>query len=369
MTKLNDSQLLSIVNFYGIEGNFKSAAPFGNGNINSTFLLTYDVNGAERKYVLQKINKYVFHHPDELMANTVAVTDYLRKKVIEHGGDGEREVLKVVPAANGAVFYIDDEGEYWRITRFIEDAVSYDMVRSLDDFYQTGLAFGSFQSELSDFPADTLYYTIPGFHDTRARFERFKTVVKENKAGRADSCKAEIDFILDREALARYSMDSYDRGEIPLRVTHNDTKLNNLMIDNKTGKAICVLDLDTVMPGFVMMDFGDAIRTGACTAMEDEPDVSKVRCDLELYEAFAKGFIEGCRDKLTPHEIDTLPMGALGITYEQAMRFLTDYLEGDVYYRTEYPEHNLVRTRTQVKMVQELEAKKDEIDRIIAKYK
>ncbi len=357
-----------ITDYYGFEGELTSFCPFGNGVINDTFLLIYKMGDKESRYVLQKINKYVFHHPDELMENAVAVTAHLRKRVAEAGGDPEREVLRFIPARNGMYYYLDDEGEYWRISAFIENTVSRDVATSPEDMYTTGLAFGHFQSLLSDYPAKTLYDTIPGFHDTRSRFERFKAVVAKDAAGRAQTCKEEIEFILEREKVARYSMDSYDRGEIPLRVTHNDTKLNNLLIDKYTGKALCVIDLDTVMPGFSMNDFGDAIRSGACTAAEDEPDLSKVHCDLDFYEAFTKGFIEGCAGKLTPHEIEILPMGALGITYEQAIRFLTDYLEGDVYYKTAYDLHNLVRTRTQIRMVMEIEEKWGEICGMIRRY-
>lgn len=362
---MTEEKLKKILDYYGIEGTLNSSGAFGNGHINDTILLEI----GDKKYVLQKINKYVFHHPDELMQNMDGITNHLRGKVLAAGGDPDREVLSIVKAKNGSLFWIDENDDYWRITRFISGATSHDIVEKPEDFYITGLAFGQFQSMLSDYPADTLYYTIPGFHDTRARYDRFIKTVEEDKAGRAAQCADEIKFILDRKELAYYSMDSYDKGEIPIRVTHNDTKLNNLLIDDKTGKAICVLDLDTVMPGFVMNDFGDAIRTGACTAMEDEPDVNKVHCDLGLYEAFARGFIEGCDGKLTEHEIDTLPMGALGITYEQALRFLADYLEGDVYYKTAYPEHNLVRTHTQIRMVEEMENKWDQIQEIIKNNK
>ena len=357
-----------ITDYYGFEGELKSFFPFGNGHINDTFLLVYRQGEKENRVVLQKINKYVFHHPDELMENGVAVTAHLRKKVAEAGGDPEREVLRFIQAKNGMYYYLDDEEEYWRISAYIDHTVSHDVAASPEDMYTTGLAFGHFQSQLFDYPAKTLYDTIPGFHDTRSRFARFQKVVADDVAGRAASCRDEIAFILERETLARYSMDSYDRGEIPLCVTHNDTKLNNLLIDEASGKALCVIDLDTVMPGFSMNDFGDAIRSGACTAAEDEPDLSLVHCDLAFYEAFTRGFIEGCAGRLTPHEIETLPMGALGITYEQAIRFLTDYLEGDVYYKTAYDLHNLVRTRTQIKMVQEMEEKWDEICVMIRRY-
>ena len=361
-----EENIKNIAEFYGVTNELIDWKPFGNGHINDTILLNC---GPDKQYVLQKINKYVFHHPDELMANMVGVTAHLKKKVVEAGGDPDREVLTVVPAVNGDVFYIDDKEDYWRITKLITGARSYDIVEKPEDFYITGKAFGHFQNQLSDYPADTLYETIPGFHDTRARYNNFIKSVEADVAGRCKDVQNEIKFILDRKELAYYSMDSFDKGELPLRVTHNDTKINNLMIDNVTHEAICVLDLDTVMPGFAMMDFGDAIRTGACTGLEDEKNLDLVHCDLNLYEQYAKGFIEGVDGKLTAHEVETFPMGALGITYEQALRFLADYLEGDVYYKTAYPEHNLVRTHTQIRMVEEMEAKWDQIQEIIKRNK
>jgi len=366
---LSEDRLNKISAAYGIAGELVGAEDFGNGHINDTILLRYSIGGTEKKLVLQKINKYVFHRPDELMQNTIAITEHIRRKVIAVGGDPEREVVNVVYTANGDAFFIDEDGEYWRITRYIDNTVSIETVSTAEQFYETGRAFGNFQSQLSDFPAETLYYTIPEFHDTRARFGYFKKVLAEDAMNRAATCADEIAFFLGREDLAVYLMDGYDRGEFPLRVTHNDTKLNNLMIDTDTGKAVCVIDLDTVMPGFAMTDFGDAIRCGTCTAREDERDVSKVRCDLELYDAFTHGFIDGCAGKLTPHEIEILPKGAVCIAYELAMRFLTDYLLGDLYFKTDYPEHNLVRARTQIQMVHELEANADAINAIIGKYK
>lgn len=363
--KMPERDYQKLISRFDIEGELIKAAPFGNGHINDTILLTYETGSGEEKYVLQKINKFVFKHPDELMSNMRGVTEFLKRKIAAEGGDPDRGTLTIIPALSGLDYVIDDDGEYWRVTAFVKDTVSYDMCEKPEDFYLTGKAFGHFQNQLSDYPANLLYDTIPGFHDTRARFLNFLKVVEEDKAGRAAGCREEIEFILNRKDLAFFSMESYEKGDIPLRVTHNDTKINNLLFDVKERKPICVIDLDTVMPGFVMNDFGDAIRTGAATAMEDEPDTGKVHCDLALYGQFAKGFIEGCGDKLTKKELETLPMGALGITYEQAMRFLTDYLEGDVYYKTAYPEHNLVRTHTQMKLVQEMEENKDRISAII----
>ena len=364
-----DEKLAKVISGFNSFGELLEAKPFGNGHINDTILLRYDgsENGPE-KVILQKINKNVFHKPDEVMKNTVGITSFLRDKIIAAGGDPERETINVIPARDGKPYVIDDNGDYWREVKFISDATSYDAVEKIEDFYASAVAFGNFQRQLSDYPADELFETIPGFHDTRARFQRFKQVVADDVAGRAAGVQEEIAFILDREDLANFSMESLDAGKLPLRVTHNDTKLNNIMIDNATGKAICVIDLDTTMPGLVMNDFGDAIRFGASTAAEDEKDLSKVTCDLDYYDIYTKGFLEGCGDSLTPYEKETLPLGAKGITYEQAIRFLTDYLEGDTYYKTDYPEHNLVRARTQIKLVQDMEDKWDAIQAINKKY-
>jgi len=369
MSYTPDDNTKKILDYYGLPGELIDMHAFGNGHINDTICVEYDLEGKRKRYVLQKINKYIFPDAKALMDNTLNVTEHIRKKVVAEGGDPKREVLNVVPAANGDWYYEDESGDCWRITRFIEGASSHDMATGTEDFYITGKAFGHFQSQLSDYPAATLHEVIPGFHNTRKRYEGFERTVKDNKAGRADTCRDEIQFILERKALACYAMDSLDKGELPLRVTHNDTKINNLMIDDETGIPICVIDLDTVMPGLAMFDFGDGIRTGANTGAEDEPDLSKVSCDLGLYEAFAKGFIEGCDGKLTDHEIETLPMGALGITYEQALRFLADYIDGDIYYKTAYPEHNLVRARTQIKLVQDMENKWAQIQSIILSCK
>ena len=364
-----DEQSAKIIAGFPSFGELKSVKAFGNGHINDTLLLTYE--GAEpgfEKVILQKINRFVFHRPDEVMQNTVGVTTFLRKKIIAAGGDPDRETINVISALDGLPYIIDKNGDYWREMKFIANATSYDAVEKIEDFYASAVAFGNFQRLLSDYPTEVLFETIPGFHDTRARFARFRQVVAEDPAGRVGNAREEIRFILDREALASFSMDCLDAGKLPLRVTHNDTKLNNIMIDNATGRAICVIDLDTVMPGLIMNDFGDAIRFGASTAAEDETDLSKVSCDLDYYDIYTRGFLEGCGESLTAYEKETLPMGAKGITFEQAIRFLCDYLEGDPYYKTAYPDHNLVRARTQIKLVEDMEAKWDAILAINKKY-
>lgn len=351
------------------EGTYKEDKPWGNGHINDTYLVTFSLDGTtDKRYILQQMNKSIFKKPVELMENITAVTAFLRKKIEENGGDAERETLNVIPAKDGKPYFVDCHGEYWRAYVFIENATSYDLVEKPEDFYKSALSFGKFQRLLADYPAATLHETIPGFHDTEARLEAFKKAVEEDVCGRADSVREEIQFVLDREDVASCFSELLKNGEIGLRVTHNDTKLNNILMDNETGKGICVIDLDTVMPGLAMNDFGDSIRFGASTALEDEKDLDKVWCDMNLFELYTKGFVEGCGGKLTKREIELLPMGAKVMTYECGMRFLMDYLQGDVYFKIHRPEHNLDRCRTQFKLVADMEKKWETMAEIVKKY-
>ena len=355
---------------FQFEGTLVSTEPYGNGHINDTFLLKVtDEDGKVHKRILQRMNKSVFKQPVELMENIMNVTSYLQNIIAQNGGDPKRETLNVIPALDGKPYYCDADGEYWRAYRFIEDAICYEKVECPDDFYQSGFSFGNFQRLLAEYPAETLHETIVGFHDTRARFQVFKKAVEDDVCGRASSVRSEIEFVLNHEQLATVFAELQDKGELPIRVTHNDTKLNNIMIDKDTKKGICVIDLDTVMPGLAMNDFGDSIRFGASTAAEDEQDLSKVSCSMELYEAFAKGFIEGCGGRLTEKEIDLMPMGAKVMTFECGMRFLTDYLQGDVYFKTHREGQNLDRCRTQFKLVEDMEQKWDTMCAIVQKYK
>ena len=343
--------------------------PYGSGHINDTFLLTFDISGMGTiRVILQRMNDSIFKEPEKLMENVLGVTSYLRKIIIENGGDPERETLNVIRTVSNRPYFVDSEGGYWRSYKFIEGATCYDQVESPEDFYQSAVSFGNFQRLLAEYPAETLHETIEGFHDTKARFETFKKAVEADACGRAASVQKEIQFVLDHEDVANVFGDMLAKGEIPLRVTHNDTKLNNIMIDDKTRKGICVIDLDTVMPGLAMNDFGDSIRFGASTAAEDEQDLSKVSCDMDLFDIYAKGFIEGCGGKLTDKEIELLPMGAKVMTFECGMRFLTDYLEGDHYFKIHREGHNLDRCRTQFKLVEDMEAKWDTMQEIIKKY-
>lgn len=369
MGQITREQRDEVIAHFKFEGMLVGEELYGSGHINDTFLLTFEIaEMGQIKVILQRMNKEVFASPVELMENILGVTSYLRERIIENGGDPERETLNVIPAVDGKPYYLDSKGDYWRSYIFVTDATSYDQVEKPEHFYQSAVAFGNFQRLLADYPAETLHETIVGFHNTKARFANFKKVVEADVMGRAASVQKEIQFVLDREDVANYFCDLLEKKEIPLRVTHNDTKLNNIMIDNKTGKGVCVIDLDTVMPGLAMNDFGDSIRFGASTAVEDEQDLSKVTCSIELFDLYTKGFIEGCAGKLTKKEIELMPMGAKTMTYECGMRFLTDYLQGDTYFKIHREGQNLDRCRTQFKLVEDMENKWYTMQDIVNKY-
>ncbi len=341
------------------------------GHINNSFFVTTtDEKGEKRVYTIQRINKSVFKRPDLVMENIVNVTEFLRKKIEAEGGNPDRETLRMLRTkTDGKPYYIDSEGEYWRMYPYIGDAITYNIIESPEQFKTAGYAFGKFQRQLSDFPASTLYETIPNFHNTVSRYADFLRAVEEDKAGRAASVKEEIKFITDRAEKYSFITDRIADGRIPLRVTHNDTKLNNVLIDTNTKKAICVVDLDTIMPGSSLYDFGDSIRFGASSALEDEPDVSKVYLRLDLFEAYLEGFIDGVgAGALTEEEIRDLPMGAYMMTIETGMRFLADHLNGDTYFAIHRENHNLDRARTQLKLVYDMEQKMDKLNEIIEKH-
>lgn len=363
------SELLRITEKFEIKGEPEHIDPHGNGHINDTYLLTCRISPEENsRYILQRMNHEVFKDPRGLMENITGVTTFLQKKISENGGDPEREALCVIPLKDGGSYSEEEDGTFWRMYRFVEGADSYDVVERPEDFYESAVAFGNFQKLLAEYPAKSLHETIPNFHNTVDRLDKFKKAVAADTIERAAGVKDEIQFVLDREDDCRVLCDMLASGEIPLRVTHNDTKLNNIMLDHKTGKGICVIDLDTVMPGSALYDYGDSIRFGANTGAEDEKDLSKISCDLELFALYTKGFIEGCGGSLTQKEIRMLPMGAKLMTLECGMRFLTDYLEGDHYFKIHRPEHNLDRCRTQFCMVKDMENKWGQMQEIVEKY-
>lgn len=339
-----------------------AVSPYGNGHINDTYIAESDV-----RYILQRINTDIFKNPDTLMENIQNVTEHLRKKIRQNGGDENRETLTVIPTINGDRYLKTDSGCY-RVYRFIENTVSYDNVENASQLYHAAKAFGKFQNMLADFPADKLYETIPDFHDTGKRFEALKQAIKEDAAGRAKTVAKEIEFALSHENEVNIVTDAIKSGEVPLRVTHNDTKLNNVLLDKDTGEGVCVIDLDTVMPGSMLYDYGDALRFGASSGTEDERDLSKIWFDLDLFEAFTRGYLEEVASVMTKKEIELLPFSAKLMTYECGIRFLTDYLNGDTYFKIHREHHNLDRARTQFKLVSDMESKTDSMKKIVEKY-
>ena len=363
MSKFAKNPDMAITKFK-FEGETNNYRPFGKGHINATFLVERKLpeNGM-RRYILQVINKNAFKEPEKVIDNIQRVTTFLSEKASD-----ERSVMSIIPTVTGDYYYRDEDGDFWRAYTFVENSLCIENPDNANDFKQCALAFGRFQQSLNDFPADELYETIADFHNTPKRYENFLKAVEEDVCSRAADVKEEIEFVKARKDFYSVLFDAYNAGKLPLRVTHNDTKCNNALLDSTTHEALCVIDLDTIMPGFSVNDFGDAIRFGANTAAEDEKDLSKVKLDMALYDAYADGYIEGCGNLMSADEIMLLPEGSKMMTIECGMRFLTDYLSGDTYFRTEYPEHNLDRCRTQFKLVEEMEKHWDEMKTIVKKY-
>lgn len=362
------SDLIEVISGFDFIGEFVSVEPLDCGNINDTYIVTYKSNEGINKYIMQKINHYVFKEPNNLMKNIIAVTEHIRKKVMEQGGDPTRETINFVSVKEGGFIHRCACGEYWRAYIYIDDVKTYQLVEEPVHFLNAGRAFGKFQRFLRDFPAEDLYETIPDFHNTPKRYQAFLKAVEEDAAGRVKDLAEEIAFIEQRAKYLSMVVDLIEKGDIPLRVTHNDTKFNNVLIDNRTGEGICVIDLDTVMPGSSLYDYGDSIRSGANIAGEEELDLSKVAMDLTLFEEFTRGFLEHTSDFLTPCEIEYLPFSAILITIELGMRFITDYINGDVYFKTSRPGQNLHRARVQFRLASDMEAKYESMKAIVDRY-
>ena len=352
---------------FGLKGKLTEAGPYGFGHINSTSCLAVENEGKRTRYILQRINTSIFTDVDGLMNNIHLVTEHIRKK---NAGspDEDRCTLTVIPTAEGKLYYDDGEGNIYRLYLFVEDTVALQAVEAPEQLCTLGAAFGNFQNQLADFDASKLVESIKNFHNTADRYRLFEEAVEKNIAGRADSVKEEIEFVRARKADTSVLVDLLNEGKLPLRVTHNDTKLNNILFDEKDLRAVCVIDLDTVMPGLVHYDFGDSIRFGASTGAEDEKDLSKIEMSLELFENYVKGFLSTCGSKLNDEEIKQLPFSAKLLTLECGIRFLTDYLNGDTYFKIHRPEHNLDRCRTQFKLVSDMESKMDKMAEIVSKY-
>ncbi len=360
----------AIANQFCFTGSLETAAPYGLGHINDTFQLLFrQPDGPERRYILQRINQFVFKNPEALMENIERVTRHLRKKILSAGGDPLRETLNLVPARDQRTFYRDAQGEYWRAFLFIEGARTYESAENPEHIYQVARAFGNFQHMLADFPAAQLHETIPSFHDTPRRFLAFQEAVAKDSYGRVAAVRDEIRFLEQRKTDTHVLVDGIARGNLPIRVTHNDTKFNNVMIDDRTGLAVCILDLDTVMPGLALFDFGDAVRSGAALAAEDEPDSTKAGISLKIFDHLVHGYLDAARHFLTPAELDFLAFSARLITLEQAIRFLTDYLNGDIYYKVHRSGHNLDRARTQIAMLRDMEDRFAQMQTLVEKYR
>lgn len=344
------------------------AVRYGQGHINDTFCVVCQPREGDCiRFILQGLSKVAFPHPEELMENFEAITNYLREKIRTSGGDPERETLSLVRTRDGRSFYTDSTGKAWRLMPIVKNTDCFQSATP-ELFEASGRAFGRFQYLLRDYPAETLHETIARFHDTENRYERFLEALEADKLGRARDVQPEIQFVLDRKADCSVALQAQREGRLPLRVTHNDTKLNNVLIDRDTGEGICVIDLDTTMPGLSINDFGDSIRFGANHCREDEKDLTRVSFDMGLYEVFTRGFLEGTQGSLTQEELKYLPWGARLMTQECGIRFLTDYLEGDHYFHIQYPEQNLDRTRTQFKLVRDMEEQFDAMGAVVRKY-
>ena len=349
-------ELQPILAAFRLDSKVVSCERYGCGHINVTYLV---VTESGRRYILQKVNNHIFKDVDGLMENIIAVTAHLRQQISD-----PRRVLTLVPTVDDALYLHHENGSYWRVYDFVEGSICLQAPESSDDFYQSAVAFGDFQQQLKDFPAHTLHEVIVNFHNTADRYRIFREVLAKDPMGRAASVKEEIEFALAREAEAATLVNLLAEGKLPLRVTHNDTKLNNVMLDDTTRKPLCVIDLDTVMPGLAAYDFGDSIRFGAATAAEDEKDLSKMEMSLELFRTYTEGFLSACPG-LTDLERETLPMGAKLMTLECGVRFLTDYLDGDHYFAVHREGQNLDRCRTQFKLVADMESKWSKMAEIV----
>lgn len=355
---------------YDFGGQLVGAVRYGSGHINDTFVVhTQPGEDPCRRFILQRISSAAFKHPDEVMANIVGVTSFLGEKIKEAGGNPARETMSVWATKSGENFYTDSEGGAWRVYPFVEDTICLQKAETPELFAASARAFGKFQRMLKDYPADTLYETIPKFHDTEDRLAKLKAAVAADVMGRVKEVGPELKFVQEREADCSVALSALRDGRLPLRVTHNDTKLNNILIDRESGEGICVIDLDTVMPGLAINDFGDSIRFGANHSAEDERDLTKVNFNLELFDVYAAGFLEGAGGALTETELDYLPWGAKLMTLECGIRFLTDYLEGDHYFRIHREGQNLDRCRTQFKLVSDMEAAWDDMKAVVDKYR
>ena len=357
-----------ILSNFAINGEFISCEPYGSGLINRTYVAVYNEGGKRVRYIVQRINTNLFKNVDGLMNNIKIVTEFNRAEIVKRGGDPDRESLTLVPTENGGTYFRTEEGDCYRVYVFIENAKGYDVVEKPEHFYESAVAFGKFAMLLDRFDSSKLFEVLPDFHNTVKRFDNFRRSLEADKFNRAKDVKKEIGFALEREKITHTIVDLLASGKMPSRVTHNDTKLNNVLIDTRTDKAVSVIDLDTMMPGSICYDFGDSIRFGCNPCLEDTPETEKVIFNMPLFETYTKGYLSVFGDTITDIERKNLPMGAILMTYECGIRFLTDYLDGDVYFRKTREGQNIDRTRTQFKLVSDMEKRYAEMLSAVEKY-
>jgi serine/threonine protein kinase len=363
---MDDIKLNNIIKNFEVKGNYKKPVPLGAGHIHDTFFVQSTASGG-LDYVLQKINNRVFHNVAELMENIFKVSKHIQKRILERPDlYGNLACLEVIQTKSVKSYFVDEFNNYWRLFNYIPDSIKYNKVHSAVQALQEGKAFGQFLALLKDLPPNDLVETIPNFHNVVKRLETFEAVLKSNPVNRAQKLSEEISFVKERAEEMSLLHQMEKEGKLPIRITHNDTKLNNVLFD-KFNNPLSVIDLDTVMPGFVAYDFGDAIRTTINTVEEDEADVSKININMQLFEAFAKGFLSETRFFITDEEIASLAFGAKLLTYLMGLRFLTDYLDGDKYYKIQFPEHNLQRARAQFQLLKKMEERYEEMEKVILK--
>jgi hypothetical protein len=361
------NDLRQVVRSFQIRGDFVSAQPYGSGHINDTYAVVVSRGKTQARYILQRINNTIFNDVPALMSNVARVCDHAQARLAREGcDDASRRALTLIPTRDGASFYQDSDGGYWRVYIFVEDATGYDIIKNENQAYEAARAFGGFQKLLVDLAGDRLHETIPGFHDTRKRYAAFEAALSADAHNRAADAKAEIDWVLAHKDLTGGLLELHEQGLMPERVTHNDTKLNNVLIDNNTHEALCVIDLDTLMPGLALYDFGDLVRTSTSPVAEDEPDASKVTMQTSIYKALVRGYLEAAGDFLTDTERTNLPLAGKVMTFECGIRFLTDYLQGDTYFKTQRPGHNLDRCRTQFALVDSIDVQQGKMNDCVA---
>lgn len=361
-----DLRLKSIAEQFDLKKNILSIEPFGNGHINDTFCITCKTDSGKSRFLLQRINKLVFKNPPLVMENFYRVTEHIKDKLIKNKiPDINRRTLSLIPTLNGSSYYQENNDNFWRLINFIEDAFTIDYIDDPKQAYKAAKSFGLFQKMLLDLPKPRLHETIPDFHNTPKRFKVFEKSLDKDTYNRAKSVENEIEFVLQNKSIVSILTDLANKGEIPEHIIHNDTKINNIMFDKKTGEGICVIDLDTVMPGFTLYDFGDMVRTATCPAAEDEKDLSKIYLNMEMFKAIVDGYICEAREFLNPVESKLLPFSGKLITFEQGIRFLTDYLNNDIYYKIHYKGQNMDRSRTQLKLVQSIIEHENEMNKYV----